>query len=139
MKIDVVKLKENIVENFQESLLAPELDLDTSEIRYKGSINISTEAKKELGVVSTKTHVSAAAELVCSRCLKQFDSVVEKNFDIQYPLDKSQQLIDITKDIREEVILGYPVKFLCKSDCLGLCPKCGQNLNEKKCECKTDQ
>ena len=39
---------------------------------------------------------------------------------------------------REEIILGYPVKFLCKIDCLGLCPKCGQNLNEKKCDCKND-
>lgn len=139
MKIDVVRLKENIVENFQESLQPSDLDLDTSEVKYRGSINISTDVKKEMAVVSTKTHVSAAAELICSRCLKQFDSVVEKNFDIQYPLVEPQQLIDITKDIREEIILGYPVKFLCKSNCLGLCPKCGQDLNQKKCECKINQ
>lgn len=136
MKIDVVRLKEGVVENFQESLTAMEFDLDTSEIKYKGNINIFTDAKKDLGVISTKTHLSATAEFVCSRCLKEFNQKIEKDFDVQYPLDKSQQSIDITKDIREEVILGYPVKFLCKDDCRGLCTKCGQDLNSGNCNCK---
>jgi uncharacterized protein len=27
---------------------------------------------------------------------------------------------------------------LCRHDCAGLCPLCGQNLNESQCQCATD-
>ena len=135
MKIDVGRLREGAVENFQESLAPSEFDLDTSEVKFKGSINMSTDAKKEMMVVSTKTHLNATAEFICSRCLKEFDRIVEKDFDIQYPLDKSERFIDISQDIRQEVILSYPVKFLCKPDCRGFCPKCGQDLNSGECNC----
>jgi uncharacterized protein len=43
--------------------------------------------------------------------------------------------IDLNPDIREEIILVYPIKPLCSIDCKGLCPKCGKNLNEGKCNC----
>ncbi len=138
MKIDVVRLKEGATENFQESLVPSQFDLDTTEVKYKGNINISTDAKKEMMVVSTKTHLNATAEFICSRCLKEFERVVEKNFAIQYPLDKSEQFIDIWQDIRQEVILSYPVKFLCKPDCRGICPGCGQDLNSGECNCKVN-
>ncbi|MBL7130760.1 MAG: DUF177 domain-containing protein [Candidatus Omnitrophica bacterium] len=136
MKIDVIKLRENTIENFQESLTPLDLDLDTNEVKYKGNINISTDVKKEMQLLSTKTHFSATAEFTCSRCLKEFDNVIEKDFDIKYPLEKTEQFIDITQDIRQEVILGYPVKFLCKPDCRGLCPTCGQDLNNEDCGCQ---
>ena len=44
--------------------------------------------------------------------------------------------IDLDQDIREEIILDYPIKPLCNPDCKGLCPKCGKNLNEGGCNCK---
>jgi uncharacterized protein len=136
MKIDVARLKEGVEENFQESLAPAELDLDTSEVRYKSNINISTNVKKDMQVVFTHTHFSATAEFTCSRCLKECDQVVEKDIDVQYPLDKSQQFIDITQEIRQEIILGNPDKFLCKADCRGICPNCGQDLNSGECKCR---
>ncbi|MFC1709166.1 DUF177 domain-containing protein [Candidatus Omnitrophota bacterium] len=138
MKIAVARLKEGVMENFQESLTPGQLDIDTSEIKYKSNIDISSDVKKDMQVLLAKTHLSAAAELTCSRCLKEFNQVVEKDFDTQYPLDKMQRSIDITQDIREEVILGYPLKFLCKPDCRGLCPECGKDLNSSKCNCKVN-
>lgn len=136
MKIDVVRLREGATENFQETLAPAEFDLGTSEVKYKGNINISTDAKKDMELVSTKTHFSATAEFTCSRCLKEFDQIIEKEFAVQYPLDKSQQFIDVSQDIRQEIILGYPVKFLCKVDCRGICPNCGQDLNSGECKCR---
>lgn len=136
MKIDVARLEENRVEYFKESLSPHDLDLDTNEVRYNGDIDIVTAAKKELGLIFTKTHFVAEAEFRCSRCLKKYTRKIDKDFDIKYPLDRSEQFIDITKDIREEIILDYPVKFLCKADCFGLCSKCGKDLNESKCSCQ---
>lgn len=139
MRIDLSRLKQNTVENFEESLPAGDLDLDTGGVKYKDNIKIFTQARKENMVLFTKTHFSAKAEFICSRCLKECSADIKKDFDIKYALDKAEQFIDLTQDIRGEIILDSPVKFLCKSDCLGLCPRCGQNLNEKKCECKINQ
>jgi len=136
VKIEVAKLRENTVENFQESLTPENLDLDTSEVKYKGDINISAEVIKEMSVVSAKMHFSATAGFTCSCCLKEFDKTIENDFDTKYPVEKLEKYIDITKDMREEVILNYPVRFLCNPDCRGLCPKCGQDLNNNQCDCQ---
>ncbi|MDP2905278.1 MAG: DUF177 domain-containing protein [Candidatus Omnitrophota bacterium] len=44
-------------------------------------------------------------------------------------------MIDLTEDIREGIMLDYPIKPLCKPDCSGLCPVCGADLNVHKCRC----
>lgn len=36
----------------------------------------------------------------------------------------------------EEFELAMPVKPLCGDDCKGLCPHCGQNLNDGECSCE---
>ena len=135
MKIEVAHLKESVVENFQETLDPVVLDLNTEDIKFQGKISISTEAKKEFKVVRTKSHFSAKAKCVCSRCLKEYDIPFEKDCYTDYPFDEASLIIDTTSDIREEIILGYPVKFLCRPDCKGLCLKCGMNLDEGKCSC----
>ena len=35
--------------------------------------------------------------------------------------------------------LNFPSKILCKEDCLGLCQRCGKDLNEGDCGCKDDE
>jgi uncharacterized protein len=44
--------------------------------------------------------------------------------------------IDLDPIVREQVLLALPMDVVCKDDCKGLCPQCGQNLNEKKCGCE---
>ncbi len=41
--------------------------------------------------------------------------------------------IDLDPIVREQVLLALPVTVLCREDCKGLCPACGQDLNEKDC------
>jgi hypothetical protein len=35
------------------------------------------------------------------------------------------------------VLLALPLKVICQSDCRGLCPSCGANLNHEECRCET--
>jgi uncharacterized protein len=37
--------------------------------------------------------------------------------------------------IRQNLLLVVPIKPLCRPDCAGLCPTCGENLNVRKCTC----
>jgi uncharacterized protein len=49
--------------------------------------------------------------------------------------------IELTEMLREQIILAAPMQPLCRRDCRGLCPVCGQDLNVRACGCpqvKTD-
>ena len=39
-------------------------------------------------------------------------------------------LIDLEPVVRDAVVLGLPVTPLCRADCAGLCPDCGQRLDD---------
>lgn len=47
--------------------------------------------------------------------------------------------LDLVPMLREQVILAAPMQPICREDCLGLCPQCGQNLNERRCACPPAQ
>jgi uncharacterized protein len=43
----------------------------------------------------------------------------------------------LDETIREELLLSFPMRFLCQEDCPGLCPKCGKPRREGDCGCPT--
>ena len=43
------------------------------------------------------------------------------------------EMVDITDDVRQEIILAYPMIPICAPGCKGLCPACGWNLNQGSC------
>lgn len=45
--------------------------------------------------------------------------------------------LDMDEQLREQLEMEFPARFLCREDCRGLCPKCGKNLNEGECNCET--
>jgi uncharacterized protein len=44
-------------------------------------------------------------------------------------------ILDLTEAIRQYTVLAVPMKPLCNENCAGLCPSCGQNLNQGECGC----
>ena len=48
-------------------------------------------------------------------------------------------LLDIEELVVSDILLALPSKFLCKTDCKGLCPVCGTNLNDSECSCEKKQ
>jgi uncharacterized protein len=52
-----------------------------------------------------------------------------------YPLAPDATEVDLAPAVREEVLLAVPRFLLCREDCRGLCPRCGQDLNAGPCGC----
>jgi uncharacterized protein len=48
------------------------------------------------------------------------------------------EVIDTHQAIQEEVLAAVPLKPLCNSTCMGLCRRCGADLNEGPCGCEKD-
>jgi uncharacterized protein len=91
-------------------------------------------------------------DLECGRCLALTPTTlgieIEERFrpasmglpqDAQvYPIDADNQL-DLRPALRDLVIISIPMHAVCRPDCAGMCPVCGQNLNEGLCDCETDE
>ncbi|OGO66021.1 MAG: hypothetical protein A2030_04695 [Chloroflexi bacterium RBG_19FT_COMBO_50_10] len=82
--------------------------------------------------------------LECVRCLTDFQQSLEFEFTELYAFSQryvtdsgllmpESGVIDLTPELREYVLLEIPISPLCRPDCKGLCPICGNNLNESTC------
>ena len=60
-------------------------------------------------------------------------SITAPETEIGYYQRDSLLLEDV---LREQVLLSLPVRTLCKPDCKGLCPRCGENRNSTSCHCE---
>src|SRR5512134_546092 len=99
--------------------------------------------------------VHAIALQECSRCLTEFSQILELDFEVfcakvPYARTTSPKALDeedggvhfhdgrvlsIDGEIREAVLLGLPMRPLCRESCAGLCPRCGEDLNQGPCRC----
>ena len=72
---------------------------------------------------------------VCARCLDDIHVPVSvKNLCFHFEKVKDLE-VDLTEDVREELLLAVPSCFYCSPDCKGICPMCGANLNHETCSC----
>lgn len=99
--------------------------------------------------------LKASVILPCSRCLKEAEWHISKEFSYRLkPMslddifsDKAfseddvdidsydGETIDVSKMFSEQIRLDIPVRFLCSAGCRGLCPGCGCDLNFETCKC----
>lgn len=93
---------------------------------------------------------SAQVPLECVRCLTGFWQPLHWDFTELYAFTKKSVTdsglllpddahIDLEPLLREYALLEIPIKPLHSPDCKGLCPVCGQNLNERDCGHRPEQ
>ena len=89
-------------------------------------------------------HFSGKTTLECVRCLSDYIQPLEWEFTELWAFDKRSETesglivpedahIDLQPLVRDFAMLEFPIKPLCREACKGLCPECGENLNEKDC------
>lgn len=80
-------------------------------------------------------------ELKCScvRCMKELVITVATDDLCIFRERVPDQEVDITEDVREELLLALPDYIHCSEGCKGLCCHCGANLNDGPCECGKDE
>lgn len=78
--------------------------------------------------------------LECSRCLREFSFPVEWDADEVFALEKvpgeetyamEDTRVDLGPPVEEAVVLAVPMKPLCDDACAGICPVCGELVDEK--------
>ena len=133
MRINISKIpKEGL--RLEEEADADSLELNTNDLKFDGPVKLEVEVRREGADIFISGDIKGKMSLTCGRCLDNYEQVLAKGIFLQLPAPHGP-VLDITDNIREEIILEYPMKPLCKESCKGLCPKCGKNLNEGACSC----
>lgn len=116
-------------------------DIEFNIVLFKVVREISVRGSVEFGIASS-----------CSRCLdkvEQFikidinltlsplESLDEEDFDEDHETYSGEN-VDLSSYLREQISLSLPFKVICIEKCKGLCPKCGENLNLKECDCSSE-
>ena len=159
MFIDVNELAVHKV-HVSKSYAPGSIDYHTADFKQVEPLEVRATAELMEGHIRVSGSLQTKIELVCARCLEPVVEDVSRDFDLFYrPLNgagnaKPEEEIRLRQDdteigffkgqglfladvLAEQVMLALPMKAICRSDCRGLCPHCGANLNHDGCRCET--
>ena len=148
MKLDVAGTAFPLGESRAFSFVVSSASLDLGEcaeqfhedIRVNGSVMNTGSSLRVVGTVDT------CRSFVCDRCLAEGAREITLDFSEDYAKTPGEtdevalydgETIILDDLVRDTLLVAEPLRELCKSDCKGLCPVCGQNLNERQCDCDT--
>jgi uncharacterized protein len=150
MKIQVGGLSEGTHE-FRFVAEKGELDLGPS---LDSAVTVETTLEKTGSQIFLRASLQAEGTFTCDRCLAGFTRPVSAGYRMFYLFEAddpgrrdpaevqlispSLNVIDVTEDVRQTLLLSIPLKLLCQDACRGLCPTCGRNRNVEDCSCRED-
>jgi len=126
-----------------------------SDVSLEGELEVHLHAAPVKGLTLLSGTLKGTVRMQCRRCLQDVFQRIETSFHAEYAplafMDKEEEVqlalqdmdldfyegdtLDLDDLFREQVLLALPYTVLCRSDCRGLCPTCGQNLNAGSCRC----
>ena len=136
MKIVVSQIPQEGL-SLEETLSPSQLKLEANDIEFIEPILVKAKAIKITNALTVDMQFKTRFKLNCSRCLESMQVGLDKKQRMNFTINSLQDTVDLDDDIRQELILNFPVKALCSADCKGICPKCGKNLNQGGCCCGT--
>ncbi|MCG3146707.1 MAG: hypothetical protein PCFJNLEI_00141 [Verrucomicrobiae bacterium] len=113
------------------------MELESEDIHFTRPISYDFHAQIQNNAILVVGKLRTPVTLRCSRCVKIFDLPLEVEQFVFHQELTGEDFVDLTQNIREDIILELPQRALCRPDCRGLCVECGQDLNEKACHCKS--
>jgi uncharacterized protein len=142
---------------FSLSLAPGQFDLLESRLRQEVPLSVEggAEVAGPLGEIRVHGHIRGQLETECDRCLEPTSIALDGDFDLLYRPDEELgpgeereihaadldigfyrgagiELVDV---IREQILLWLPMHPVCRDDCKGICPLCGQVRNQQECGC----
>lgn len=114
------------------------LEIETGEvIRLEGNLAYDLTAQCVSGELIVQGTLKMDFVCLCARCGDEFSRRMKiSDFCRSFPLTSKNELINLTADVREDILLALPMVAVCSAGCRGLCNVCGVNLNRANCKCK---
>jgi uncharacterized protein len=142
---------------FSEEFPAGKLDLLDGKLRQTSPLTIEGQAELNpvLEEIRLTGRLRVAVEADCDRCLELVKYPIDTGFDLLYLPESEEALpgetglndedaevafykgagLELDDVAQEQMLLALPMQRLCREDCAGLCPVCGENWNHSRCNC----
>jgi DUF177 domain-containing protein len=125
---------------------------------YDATVNGTVRMLRTERGVLVSARLAVRPGLECARCLAEFEQELTLDFDEEFIVEHDpvtgkptgeispdefrideHQHLDLSEAVRQYEQSALPLRPVCKPDCEGLCPVCGQDLNERDCGCRRDE
>ncbi len=144
LKLDLVERPEHFAIDGSEGSLNREVHVNGTLTKLGRDIFLAGKITTEMG-------------LSCSRCLEALQFPIESKISVCFVPKKSpnefnadielfdsdleienysDNTIDLTQSVYDQILLSRPIVRLCTKECKGLCAQCGKNLNKETCDCE---
>jgi uncharacterized protein len=125
-----------------------ELDVDTGGLELGGNeysfggrpIRTRIDVSRTASGYAMRLRFAGELTGPCMRCLDPARVAIEVDArEVDQPASRDEELLspyvsegilDVTSWARDALALALPQQLLCRPDCAGLCPVCGQSLND---------
>lgn len=143
---------------FREAYPLGAIAFEDQQLRQAGVLEVEgvAELAEALMEITVRGRLKVRMEADCDRCLEPVSLPLEADFQLSYlpasALDEGEEVrveereteagfyegdgLDLADVLREQILLGLPMQRLCREDCQGICPVCGQNRNRVACGCR---
>ena len=131
--------------------------VDLSDLRFGTSCPItepvlaSGTVRNTAGVLVMTGLITTTIHGICDRCAGDFTRDEKVPIDVVLVTELSNEenedewvfplegdSADLEDIVRTVFVLNMDSKLLCKTDCKGLCCRCGKNLNNGPCSCQKE-
>ena len=127
----------------------PDSDLPPLEVHVHGELTVDAMEQRVL----VRGDFQAEQPATCDRCARPFVLGTRPEIEMMIlrnpsrgedPQDEEEDawvvhqtrgVVELDEPLVEAVVLSLPQKMLCREECRGLCPRCGQDLNDGSCRC----
>jgi uncharacterized protein len=104
-----------------------------------GLVDTRVDVSRTLGGYALRLRFDAPLEGPCMRCMGDAAQVIPvdareveqagEGEDLHSPY-LEHSVLDLVAWARDALVLAMPAQIVCSTECRGLCPECGANLNE---------
>jgi len=142
-----------------------DVELEPGKIEFEDELKQSTPLlakgvaellSNTLGEIRIQGSMQVTMEAPCDRCLEPATFAVNSKFDLFYRPDDPENApggerhvaageieigfyegdgLELEDVLVEQIVLALPMQKVCKANCKGICPVCGQNRNVTACKC----
>lgn len=113
------------------------LEIESSDLlTVCAPVSYDLVAKSVSGGALVEGKISTRLSGLCGRCLEPVEEEVSADNVCLFLEIGDEEEMDISEDVRSEMLLALPMTLLCSDDCRGLCPVCGANRNRTVCGCE---
>jgi uncharacterized protein len=151
------ELDDGIVERVIEVDPA-DLGFEDEHLALPAPVRVRLKIGRSIETYSLQGAIACSVRGECCRCLEEIEEPLETDFRLLVQrkqasadeleavveeeevaiLDPGEKSLDLVAEILEALVLALPLRIYCSTDCKGLCPQCGENLNKNICSC-TDE